>query len=307
MFRTNAPSPFAHPPQPAIPANAHPLATSATPGAETAAAKAEPEPLLPAHSINFEGVPVDKVLEVYAMYVGRTLLRSPAIPAATMVTLVQETPLTRTEIIHALDAELAMNNIAMIPIGEKFIKVVPLAEAGAQGDKIDELNASYLAEFGPYHTRIVQLKYIKPSDVVPILQQFTKTPSAITPVENAGMLVLRDSAENMRIMLQVIALLDTSVPTEIESAVIPIKYTLATDIANALNSFERQRRHGVLFPRHQPQSGPGLPHRDYRFQLWRIRFRRNNVSGKHVTRRIGWRWRGLDPWLFGWICQFKLH
>lgn len=236
VFRTNAPSPFAHPPQPAVPAKAAPPATSATPGPEPAAAKAEPEPLLPAHSINFEGVPVDKVLDVYAMYVGRTLLRSPAIPAQTMVTLVQETPLTRTEIIHALDAELAMNNIAMIPIGDKFIKVVPLAEAGAQGDKIDQLNASYLPEFGPFDTRIVQLKYVKPSDVVPILQQFTKTPSAITPVENAGMLVLRDSAENMRIMLQVIAMLDTSVPTEIESAVIPIKYALATDIANALNS-----------------------------------------------------------------------
>ena len=58
-------------------------------------------------------------------FVGRTLLRSPTINGQTLFTLVNQTPLTKTEIIHAMDAELAMNNIAMIPIGEKFIKVVP--------------------------------------------------------------------------------------------------------------------------------------------------------------------------------------
>jgi general secretion pathway protein D len=232
--QTNAvPSPFARPAQPAIPAQAPPVA--ATP-ADHEVANAAAETPLPALSINFQGVPVDKVLQVYAEYVGRTLLRSPSINAQTLITLVQTTPLTKTEIIHALDAELAMNNIAMIPIGDKFIKVVPLAEAGQQGEKIEEMNASMLPEFGPFKTRVVQLKYLKPSDLVPILQQFTKTPAAILPIEGAQMLVLRDSSENVQRMVEVINMLDTATPQEIESEVIPIKYALASDIANALNS-----------------------------------------------------------------------
>lgn len=224
---TNAvPSPFAHPAQPAVPAQT----------ASAVTATNRPEPLLPAYSINFQGVPVDKVLQVYAEYVQRTLLRSPSVNGQTLITLVQQTPLTKTEIIHALDAELAMNNIAMIPIGEKFIKVVNLQEAGAVGERLDEMNASLLPEFGPFETRVVQLHYTKPSELQAILQQFTKTPAAVMPIESSGMLVLRDSVENVKRMLEMIDLLDTNVPENIESAVIPIKYALAGDIADALNS-----------------------------------------------------------------------
>jgi general secretion pathway protein D len=204
--------------------------------AQSAVTNTPAEPLLPERSVDFRGAPIDSVLQTYAQYVGRTLLRSPAVNAQTTITLVQQNPLTRTELIHALDAILAMNNIAMIPIGDKFIKVVPIADAAGAGMKINDMNASLLPEFGPLDTHIVQLKYTKPSEMVPVLQQFTKTPGAVLPIEGSGMLVLRDTAENVRRMLEMIERLDTSIPAEIDSEVIPIKYALATDIANALNS-----------------------------------------------------------------------
>jgi len=232
-------SPFGRPEQPVVPAPktapSTTAAAAATPAA-TPAAPAQPEPLLPELSVNFHAAPIDLVLSAYADYVHRTLLRSPSINAQATITLVQQNPLTRTELIQALDAVLAMNNIAMIPIGEKFIKVVPLADVAGAGQKINDMNASVLPEFGPFDTHIVQLKYTKPSEMVPILQQFTKTPSAVLPIEGSGMLVLRDTAENVRAMLDMINRLDTTVPAEIESEVIPIKYALASDIANALNS-----------------------------------------------------------------------
>jgi general secretion pathway protein D len=196
----------------------------------------QPEPLLPELSVNFHAVPIDLVLQTYADYVHRTLLRSPNINAQTTITLVQQNPLTKTELVQAFDAVLAMNGVAMLPIGEKFIKVVPLADVPGSGMKISEMNASMLPEFGPFDTHIVQLKFTKPSEMVPILQQFTKTPAAVLPIEGSGMLVLRDTAENVRAMLDMINRLDTAMPTEIESEVIPIKYALASDIANALNS-----------------------------------------------------------------------
>src|SRR5437763_15574837 len=102
--------------------------------------------------------------------------------------------------------------------------------------KINDMNESTLPEFGPFDTHIVQLKFTTPSAMVPILQQFTKTPAAGRPIEGSGMLVLRDTAENVRRMLEMIERLDVSIPTEIQSEVIPIKYALASDIANALNS-----------------------------------------------------------------------
>ncbi len=236
---TNVPSPFARPPQPNVPAAVPSTAT--TPGSATTTGvagttNAEPEPLIPAGSIKFRQAPIDLVLTAYADYVKKTLLRSPNIPATATITLDQQNDLTRTEIIHAFDAVLAMNNIAMVPIGDKFIKVVLLSDAGGQGGAVSDLNGSMLPLFGPFDTHVVQLKFTKPSDMLTILQNFTKTPSAVLPIEGANMLVLRDTAENVRVMLDMINRLDQSVPAQIESEVIPIKYALASDIANALNS-----------------------------------------------------------------------
>ncbi|HEX4263915.1 MAG TPA: secretin N-terminal domain-containing protein [Verrucomicrobiae bacterium] len=246
MVETNAaPSPFARPPQPTVPATtAPPVASAASPVVVT---NTQPEPLLPELSVNFHAAPIDLVLQTYADFVHRTLLRSPNINAQTTVTLVQQNALTKTELVEALDAVLALNNIAMVPIGEKFVKVVPLADASGVGAKVNDMNASTLPEFGPFDTHIVQLKYTKPSEMVPILQQFTKTPAAVLPIEGSGMVVLRDTAENVRVMLDIINRLDTAVPTEIESEVIPIKYALAADIANALNSLSGSGGGGGTF------------------------------------------------------------
>lgn len=230
-----AESPFGRPPQPNVPALPAP-APGATDTAATTSTTGTNESLLPALSINWHAAPIESVLQTYADYVQKTLLRSPSIPQTAQITLVQQNPLTRTEIIHALDAVLAMNGIAMVPIGDKFIKVVPLQEAGLVGMPISEMNASMLPQFGPFDMHIVQLKYTKPSQLVQVLQQLTKTPAAVLPIEDSNMLVLRDSAENVRRMLEMIDRLDVTVQSEIESAVIPIKYALASDIATALNS-----------------------------------------------------------------------
>lgn len=241
-------NPFSRPPQPNIPAIGAP-ANGAPGTATTASTTSTNEPLIPELSINFHQAPVEQVLQTYADFVHKTLLRSPAIPTTTAITLVQQNALTRTELIHALDAALAMNNIAMVPIGEKFIKVVPLAEAPSVGGAINDMNASMLPEFGPFDTHIVQLKYVKPSVMVPILQQFTKTPAAVLPIEDNGILVLRDTAENVRRMMEMIDRIDVSVPSEIESEVIPIKYALASDIADALNSLSGTGGGGTTFGR----------------------------------------------------------
>jgi len=147
-----------------------------------------------------------------------------------------ETPLTKTEAIQALQAVLALNGIALVNVGDKFVKVLPIEQANSAGAKIDHGDASQLPEMGSYVTHIVQLKYIKPSIMMPLIQPFAKLPNAIFPIDDNGILVLRDNAENVKRMLEMIDQIDVSVPAEYISEVIPIKYAMAEDIASALNS-----------------------------------------------------------------------
>ncbi len=226
------PAPAALPAAPAIPAAA-PAAPAAAPD-DTANAAPPPEEMIPAGNINFQGVDVSQVLEVYAKLVGRTLLRA-GLPQASII-LKTETPLTKTEAIQALQAVLALNGISVINIGDKFVKVLPVDQAGTAGASFSDATASQLPDLGTYVTRIVQLRNVKPSEMAPLLQPFAKLPNAIVQFDNNGILVLRDDAENVKRMMEMIDRVDVSVPTEYISEVIPIKYALAEDIASALNS-----------------------------------------------------------------------
>lgn len=193
--------------------------------------------MIPPGLIDFQGVDVSQVLEVYAQLVGKTLLRA-SLPQAQIV-LKTETPLTKTEAIQALQAVLALNGIAVIDVpGGKFVKVLPTDQAGTGAEPFNEQNPEEIPELGSYVTRIVQLQYVKPSLMVPIIQPFAKTPNAIIPIDDNMILVLRDDSENVKRMLEMIKKVDVVVPAEYISKVIPIKYAMADDIATVLNSLE---------------------------------------------------------------------
>lgn len=185
--------------------------------------------------INFKEVSINEFLQVYAETVNRTILRPGTLPAPT-ITLRNQTPITRREAIMLLDAVLGINGIAMIPVGEKFVKAVPIGEASAAGGALEHGEAKDIPELGPYITHVVQLKYTKPSEMIPIIQPFAKIPNSILPIEGNGILVIRDFSENVKRMLEMIAQVDVSVPAEFISEVIQIKYALASDMASALNT-----------------------------------------------------------------------
>jgi len=242
---TNAPAAPAMPPVPGAPPAAAPAAPSAPSPAPAAApsvpdapgapvASKPPEEMMPVGSINFQGVDVNQVLDVYAKLVGRTMLRA-GLPTAQII-LHTETPLTKSEAIQALQAVLALNGIALVNVGDKFVKVLPVDQANSAGAKINRGDASQLPDMGSYVTHIVQLKYVKPSEMVPIIQPFAKLANSILPIDANGILVLRDNAENVKRMLEMIDQIDVSVPAEYISEVIPIKYAMAEVIASALNS-----------------------------------------------------------------------
>ncbi len=209
-----------------------------TPAASQPAASPVPaaasEQMVPAGDINFQGVDVDQVLDVYARYVGRTLLRA-GLPQAKIV-LYTETPLTKDEVVQALQGVLALNGIALINIGDKFVKAVPVAQASQEGGAFNSQSAAQLPDIGQYVTHIVHLKYIKPSELAPVLQQFGKIPNGVFPIDSNGILIIRDYAENVKRMLEFISKVDVIMPEEFVSEVIPIKYAMVDDIANALNS-----------------------------------------------------------------------
>jgi general secretion pathway protein D len=195
---------------------------------------AAPQKEVPGYDFDWPGVDVNQVLEVYSKMVGRTMLRGNV--SAPSIILKTQSPLTKTEAIEALQAVLALNGIVVVNIGDKFMKVLPPDQAGAAGGSLNSVDASQLPELGTYVTHIAQLKYVKPSVVIPLIQSFGKLQGNLFAIDDNGILVMRDYAENVKRMLEMIDKIDVSVPAVYVSEVIPIRYAQADDIANALNS-----------------------------------------------------------------------
>jgi general secretion pathway protein D len=247
---TNVIAPVAHPFQVREEKTAPPLAGPAVPGMTSPLQPRVPAPgitnaaagttnasqeVLPAGTIRFPATDLNQVLQIYAELVGRTVLR-PANLGAPLITLTTQTPLTKKEAIEALDTVLGMNGITMINVGDKFVKAVPTATANTEGAPFSKLDAAQLGELGPYVTHVIQLKYTKPSELVPVLQPFAKIPNSILPIDSSQILVLRDYTENVKRMLEMIKKIDVAIPSEFVSEVIPIKYAKAEDIQQVLES-----------------------------------------------------------------------
>ncbi len=193
------------------------------------------EEVFPPGLIKFQDADIGQVLDIYQELTGRTVMRPNNLPA-TKITIRSQTQLTRREAVQALDSILSLNQISMVPQGEKFVKAVPSAQAGTEGNRFNELPRSELPESGTLVSQVVRLTNQIPRDVVQALQPFAKLPNSIMGIDSAGILVLRDNAENVKRMMEILAQIDVIPQQEFESVVIPIKYALAADIAQVLGS-----------------------------------------------------------------------
>jgi len=86
--------------------------------------------------LQFFNAPIDQIFEKYSDLTGRTVLRPASLQAS--ITIINSTPLTRTEAIQALDGALALNGITMIPQGEKFVKAT-LKDPATEGRDIESM------------------------------------------------------------------------------------------------------------------------------------------------------------------------
>ncbi|MHB8519618.1 MAG: secretin N-terminal domain-containing protein [Limisphaerales bacterium] len=188
--------------------------------------------------VDFKEMTVEQFLDFYATTAKRTVLRSAGIVSMLKATVSfrLQTPLTRTEAIVAMDTLLELNNITMIPIGDKLVSAVPNATVTQEGAAFSAIDADKIPEGAQFVTRIVQLKYAVPNDVAPALQQFAKVPNGIVPIDTSKVIVLRDYAANVKRMTEVIDKIDHITETDYTFEVIPIRFSKVEDIYYSINS-----------------------------------------------------------------------
>lgn len=190
---------------------------------------------IPANMMRFQEADLSQVLELYAELSGKTLLKSPQVPASVKITVRNQTALSLQEGLDALHTILALNGITMIPQGEKFIKVVPPTTLPGEAAPFGTNDWKDLRPTKVPVAQVVQLKNLLPEEATSILQPFANLPNSIVGVKGSPVLILRDFAENVQRMMEILEKVDIYVPPQIDTVVIPIRYALAGEIAGVLS------------------------------------------------------------------------
>ncbi len=214
VSRAQAPMPPAHPAPPA---------PSAVPSGQRTVG-----------AIDFQGTPVQAVLEYYAQNLAkRSIISLPNLPGT--IWFRSQTELTVDEARQALDTVLAINGIAVIPFGEKFLKVVQIASA--KQESVPFMGEGQMRPTADtMMTQVIPLKYAEANDVVAALQPFLHAYGQIIPFPKSGCVLICETAANVNQMLEIVKVIDVPSALKMETKVIVLKNAKAAEVVQRLQA-----------------------------------------------------------------------
>ncbi len=186
------------------PAPAAPVTTAPAP----AAPSAPPAGDTMIGPIKFGDITVDAALEMLERWSGRAILRPAGLPATSLSFSLNQ-KVTREEARQALEALLALNGIAVTPLGDKFLKVTPLNTAKTEAPNFIEGSVLGLPATGGIATKLFQLKFLRVGEFSPqITGLLNATAGAPVVFEKSNSLLVTDTIANLQRIETLVAKLD---------------------------------------------------------------------------------------------------
>lgn len=181
-----------------------------------------------------DGTPLEMLLEKYTEITGRQMIKAPGLNAT--FPKFEGDKLTAAEQLQALDSHLAMANLALVPLGQRFYRVVQIDKAPAEGMFIQKvLPEGGHAESDALVSQLVGLKYLEMEDAVNLVQPMLHGYGKVQRFDRINSLLVTETSSNLRRIFEILELVDQPTETRVETRVYEIKHAKASDIASRLN------------------------------------------------------------------------
>ncbi len=195
--------------------------------------------------LKFDNAPAEFFLQIYSQVTHRTLLTSPDVPKVTMsLRSTDEENWTEAEYLQAIEQQLQLNGIGLIPVGERFALVVPFKTIGQQGIEtfLEVPPSGRHPEEGRIIRQIITPKHVSAEEAQKAIESFKRPDGQIQYLERTNSLLVTDTQENVNRMLEIINFIDKPMPVLEEVQVYAIKHAKAEDIKKALEEFVQASR-----------------------------------------------------------------
>ncbi len=124
-----------------------------------------------------------------------------------------------------------MNGVALVPMGDKFLKVVPIAAARQYGMEtgLGPMDPA-IVDTDKLVSRIVELKHIEIADAQGIIQSLLHSHGKVMALDRVNCVMITDTAVNIKRVLEILELIDQPIETREELRIFPITHAKASEI-----------------------------------------------------------------------------
>jgi general secretion pathway protein D len=189
------------------------------------------------NGLNLADAPIESVLQLLEAWTGRAILRPQALPTATYSININHA-LPKSEAIRALETLLGLNGVGVVPLGDKFLKIVPLPQASREAPEMIAGSTLDLPPSGRIAAKLFQLQFLPVNEIIPPIQQIMSpgvaSPPVLFPSANAALIV--DSISNLQRIELLLKNVDQPLAAHLEPRFYQIRYAKASDLVNKLHS-----------------------------------------------------------------------
>lgn len=186
--------------------------------------------------LKYENIDVEEVIKQYSDWTSLAVMKSPDVPSV-KITLKCPKRLPKKEALLAIEGVLAMNGIALVPMGDNFLKVVKIESARQQGMKTGTgpLDKD-IADTDHLVSRIVELKHIELAEAQNAIQAFLHPYAKVIPMERVNCLLITETAINLKRILEILEIIDQPIESREELRIFQIKYAKASEIQSKIDA-----------------------------------------------------------------------
>ncbi len=205
--------------------------------------------------LNFDNADVETVIQAASEIVGFNYVLAPDVRGK--VTVQTSGRIAQEEVFGVLLAILEVYGFTAVKAGNlyKIVRIEGARERAVPtivGQTPDPRRTT-----DEIITQIVPLRYSSVAELSTLLRSLISTRGTLIAHRETNVLIITDTASNMRRLLDIIRLVDVQVAQE-ELQIIPIRFADAADLANILNQLFASGRVQAIAPGTPPVPTPGL-------------------------------------------------
>ncbi len=187
--------------------------------------------------LNFDNVPLDMVLNYLSDAAGFIIVMDTQVHGN--VSVISSHPMTRDEAVDLLNSVLNQNGYAAIRNG-RTLTIMDKTAAKSSDIPVQVGNDPVtIPKNDVIVTQIIPVRYVDASQLVSDLSSFVSPEATIVANQAGNSIVITDTQQNIRHLVEIIAAIDSSAAGETEIQVFPLRYANPNDVASEL---------GEIFP-----------------------------------------------------------